>query len=35
MRVPAAYLPADDLKALAAELERRGIEGRDIRTSRS
>ena len=35
MRVPAVYLPADDLEGLAAELERRGIEGRDIRRSRS
>jgi len=30
-RVPAVYLPADDLDAFAAELERRGIEGRDAR----
>jgi hypothetical protein len=35
MRVPAVYLPADDLEGLAAELERRGIHGRDIRKSRS
>jgi hypothetical protein len=30
-RVPALYVPADDLEALAAELERRGIPGRDLR----
>ena len=30
-RVPAVYLPADDLEALAAELERRGIPGTDAR----
>ncbi len=33
-RVPAIYLPVDDLDALAAELERRGIEGRDARRRR-
>jgi len=32
-RVPAIYLPADDLDALAAELTRRGIPGRDARRS--
>ena len=31
--VPAIYVPADDLEGLAAELERRGIPGRDIRPS--
>jgi hypothetical protein len=30
--VPAIYVPADDLEGLAAELERRGIPGRDART---
>ena len=35
MRVPAVYLPTDSLEGLAADLERRGIEGRDIRKSRS
>ena len=30
--VPAIYVPADDLAGLAAELERRGIAGRDGRT---
>jgi hypothetical protein len=30
-RVPAVYLPADDLEALAEELERRGIPGTDVR----
>jgi hypothetical protein len=34
-RVPAIYVPADDLEALAAELERRGIPGRDARKARS
>ena len=29
--VPAIYVPADDLEGLAAELERRGIPGRDVR----
>lgn len=29
--VPAIYVPADDLEGLAAELERRGISGRDVR----
>ena len=31
LRVPAIYVPADDLEALAAELERRGFPGRDAR----
>jgi hypothetical protein len=31
-RVPAIYVSADDLEALAAELERRGVPGRDART---
>jgi len=31
-RVPAIYVPADDLDGLAAELARRGIPGRDART---
>lgn len=30
-RVPAIYVPADDLDALAAELQRRGFGGRDLR----
>jgi hypothetical protein len=30
-RVPAIYVPADDLDGLAAELARRGITGRDLR----
>lgn len=30
-RVPAIYVPADDLAALAVELERRGVPGRDLR----
>jgi hypothetical protein len=30
-RVPAIYVPADDLEALAAELTRRGLPGRDAR----
>ena len=30
-QVPAIYVPADDLEALAAELERRGVPGRDAR----
>ena len=30
-RVPAIYVPADDLDGLAAELERRGVAGRDLR----
>jgi hypothetical protein len=34
LRVPAVYLPADDLEGLAAELTRRGILGRDVRASR-
>jgi hypothetical protein len=29
--VPAIYVPADDLEGLAAELERRGVPGRDLR----
>ena len=32
-RVPAVYLTADDLEALAAELARRGIPGHDARRS--
>lgn len=31
--VPAIYVPADDLEALAAALERRGVPGRDARSS--
>jgi len=31
LQVPAIYVPADDLEALAAELERRGVPGRDAR----
>ncbi len=34
-RVPAIYIPADDLEALAAELKRRGIPGRDVRRGAS
>jgi hypothetical protein len=30
-RVPAIYVPADDLDALAAELARRGVPGEDAR----
>ena len=30
-RVPAIYVPADDLEGLAAELDRRGVPGRDAR----
>jgi len=33
-RVPAIYVPADDLNALAAELARRGVPGRDLRRPR-
>jgi hypothetical protein len=29
--VPAIYIPADDLEALAAELDRRGVPGTDAR----
>jgi hypothetical protein len=29
--VPAIYVPADDLEALAAELEVRGVHGQDAR----
>jgi hypothetical protein len=32
--VPAIYVPADDLEGLAAELERRGVPGRDARRAR-
>ena len=32
LRVPAIYLPADDLEALGAELSRRGVPGRDARS---
>jgi hypothetical protein len=35
LRVPAIYVPADDLVGLAAELERRGIPGRDVRAVRA
>jgi hypothetical protein len=31
LHVPAIYVPADDLDGLAAELERRGVPGRDVR----
>ncbi|HUP54635.1 MAG TPA: hypothetical protein VM408_03940 [Methylomirabilota bacterium] len=31
LSVPAIYVPADDLEALAAELTRRGVTGEDIR----
>jgi len=31
LRVPAIYVPADDLEGLAAELARRGVAGRDVR----
>jgi hypothetical protein len=31
MRVPAIYVPADDLNGLADELERRGVNGEDAR----
>jgi hypothetical protein len=34
-RVPAIYVPADDLEGLAAELSRRGIAGRDLRKPHS
>lgn len=30
-RVPAIYVPADNLEALAAELTRRGVPGEDVR----
>ena len=30
-RIPAIYVPADDLEALAAELARRGLPGADVR----
>ena len=33
--VPAIYVPADDLEALAAELARRGVPGKDVRRSTS
>jgi hypothetical protein len=33
LRVPAIYVPADDLEGLAAELEARGVHGRDARRS--
>jgi hypothetical protein len=35
LRVPAIYVPADDLEALAAELEARGIHGQDARRAQS
>jgi hypothetical protein len=31
MRVPAIYVPADDLEGLAGELKRRGVNGEDAR----
>jgi hypothetical protein len=31
LRVPAIYVPADDLEGLAAALARRGVPGRDVR----
>jgi len=31
--VPAIYVPADDLEAVAAALQRRGVPGRDARSS--
>lgn len=34
LQVPAIYVTADDLVGLAAELERRGFPGRDVRTRR-
>jgi hypothetical protein len=34
-RIPAIYVSADDLEALAAELARRGVPGRDARPARS
>jgi len=34
LRVPAIYVPADDLDALAAELKRRGVNGEDARSHR-
>jgi hypothetical protein len=33
-RVPAIYVPADDLEGLGAELARRGVPGSDVRASR-
>jgi hypothetical protein len=33
--VPAIYVPADDLEALAADLGRRGFPGRDLRRRRA
>src|SRR3954452_11669354 len=35
LKVPAIYVPADDLDGLAAELERRGFPGRDLRKGRA
>ena len=35
LRVPAIYVPADDLDGLAAELGQRGITGEDARRRRS
>lgn len=35
LRVPAIYVPADDLDGLAAELARRGVPGRDARTAKA
>jgi hypothetical protein len=34
LRVPAIYVPADDLDALAAELKQRGVTGQDARRPR-
>jgi hypothetical protein len=34
MRVPAIYVPADDLEGLAHELEQRGVNGEDARKQR-
>ena len=34
-RIPAIYVPADDLDGLAAELARRGLPGADVRRRRT
>ena len=34
LRVPAIYVPADDLEGLGAELARRGVPGTDVRKAR-
>ena len=34
LRVPAVYVPADDLERLGAELTQRGIAGADVRKAR-